>query len=81
MILGQFLFVQHLKGEFEGTKYNYIKVSDGVRIIKLKNSTGTDDFLEKGFVPEKTRVEIELKISSNKETATVEALSMKAIKA
>lgn len=79
MITGNYIFVGHSKGEYEGTKYNKVKLSDGIRILALKNSTGQDDFST--FVPEKTQVECGFKITSNKETATVELISIKAVKA
>lgn len=39
------LFVEHSAGEFEGTVYDNVILSDGIRAVKVKNLTGkTSDY-------------------------------------
>lgn len=68
----------HQSGEFEGTPYNNVKISDGLRIIKVKNETGSDNF--NSLTPEKTRVECEFNLKSNKEVSFVTLKSIKELK-
>lgn len=80
MLTAKFTYVGHSKGEYEGTKYDNIKLSDGIAIISFKNETGLDSFLEKGFIPEKSQVNATIKIRSKKETAMVSLTSIELLK-
>lgn len=43
----QYKFVELSKGEFEGTVYNNVTLSDGLRACKFKNATNQDDAISK----------------------------------
>lgn len=51
-------FVELSKGEMEGTVYNNVILSDGLRSAKCKNKTNKDDFLT--TLPEGTEVKVKL---------------------
>lgn len=82
MLKSQFIFVAQSKGIIEETKkeYNNVKLSDGIRIIKLKNETSKDFRPEDGFIPEKSKVEATLLLKSNKEEATVSLIDLTLVK-
>jgi hypothetical protein len=44
MFKGQYKYVGHSKGDFEGTKYDNVNLSDGVQAAKFRNDTGADSF-------------------------------------
>lgn len=77
---GTYLYVGHSKGEFEGSKYDNVKLSDGVRVISVKNKTGQTDFEDRGFIPEKSKVECIFVLTSNKEVANVALVGISLLK-
>jgi len=52
-----YVFMGHQKGQFEGTNYDNLLISNGARTCKFKNTTGLIDFSI--YQPEKTLVNIE----------------------
>jgi len=45
MLQKKMKFVELSKGSVEGTDYNNVALSDGIRTATLKNQTGQDDYL------------------------------------
>jgi len=41
----KYIFVEHSHGEFEGTSYNKIVLSNGLRALSFKNKTSDSDEL------------------------------------
>jgi len=63
MTTHKYTFVGHQFGEFEGTKYDNIILSDGVRAFKCKNKTGETKF---NLVPEQDEVTVDFEIKGGK---------------
>lgn len=40
----KYFFVEHSKGVMDGTTYNNISLSNGLRTAVVKNETGVDDY-------------------------------------
>jgi len=65
------IFVGHSKGTFEGTEYDNLMLSNGVRAFKVKNATGKTSFPD--LDPEKSKVLVTFNIKAGrKEMAQVE---------
>lgn len=73
---GSFIFVGHAYGEFEGQKYDNVKLSDGIRVFSVRNKTGLSGFEDKGFIPEKSKVVAKFRVTSKKEVASLELIGL-----
>jgi len=74
----ELIFVGHSKGTFEGSDYDNLMLSNGVRAFKVKNSTGKTSFPE--LIPEKSKVLVTFKITAGrKEIAQVEVTKIELI--
>jgi len=59
------IYVGHSKGEYEGSKFNNVVISNGVEKIKIKNKVDTE--ILNAFEPEKSRVDITVELKGRKE--------------
>jgi len=75
----RFKFIEFSAGEFEGTVYNNIILSDGLRALKAKNATGKDKQFFSQF-KEGQDVDCEIEITAGKNGAVVKVLSIDAVK-
>jgi hypothetical protein len=41
--MNDFIFVEHSKGEYEGTKYDYVVLNDGLLPFKAQNKTNLSE--------------------------------------
>lgn len=46
MFTAEYIFANHSKGDFEGSKYDNVVFSDGIQTAKFRNDTGRADFSE-----------------------------------
>jgi len=67
----KYKFVAHRAGTFEGTAYNNILLSNGIRTLSFKNKTNQDDLLKTFLEGEDVNCELSITFGAKHLDATV----------
>jgi hypothetical protein len=76
---GEFIYVGHSSGVYEGTKYDNVKISNGISVISVRNRTGANAEIFAGLEPERTHVLCTFALSAVKEVARLDLIKIEPI--
>ena len=73
----ELIYVGHSQGDYEGTEYDNLLLSNGIATLKFKNKSGIKSFAH--FTSEKTRVNVSIDLApagSKDNTATARIIKI-----